>query len=54
VTLQLARLGVEVPNVPEADIAELPDLGRDFNDVMAWNALVADAKAAAGPEANDL
>ena len=29
VTLELARLGVEVPNVPEADIAELPDLGPD-------------------------
>lgn len=51
VTIELARLGVEVPNVPEADMAELPDLGRDFNDVMAWNALVADAQAAAGPEA---
>jgi ribulose-5-phosphate 4-epimerase/fuculose-1-phosphate aldolase len=42
VTVELARLGVEVPNVPEADIAELPDLGGEFNDVMAWNSLVAD------------
>jgi 3,4-dihydroxyphthalate decarboxylase len=42
ITVELARLGVDVPNVPEADIAELPDLGSGFNDLMAWNALVAD------------
>jgi 3,4-dihydroxyphthalate decarboxylase len=42
VTVELARLGADVPNVPEADIAELPDLGGAFNDLLAWSSLVAD------------
>lgn len=40
-TVQLARLGVEPPVLPPEDLAELPDLGADFNDRYAWQALVA-------------
>lgn len=42
VTLELARLGATPPELDEADLAELPDLGSAFNDAMAWRALVAD------------
>jgi len=42
VTLELARLGAAPPVVPETDQAELPDLGRAFNDGLRWRALVAE------------
>jgi ribulose-5-phosphate 4-epimerase/fuculose-1-phosphate aldolase len=41
VTVELARLGVEPPEVAERDLAELPDLGAAFNDEMTWRTLVA-------------
>jgi 3,4-dihydroxyphthalate decarboxylase len=42
VTLRLAQLGVTAPEVPEADRAELPDLGGAFNDQLHWQALAAE------------
>ena len=42
VTVELARLGVEPPALSEADLAELPDLGAQFNYEMAWQALLAE------------
>jgi 3,4-dihydroxyphthalate decarboxylase len=42
VTLELARLGAVVDPVPEADLAELPDLGSGFNDQLRWQSLVAE------------
>jgi 3,4-dihydroxyphthalate decarboxylase len=39
VSLQLAQLGASPPEVPEADLAELPDLGSHFNDQLTWQAL---------------
>jgi ribulose-5-phosphate 4-epimerase/fuculose-1-phosphate aldolase len=42
VTLELARLGVTAPEVPERDRAELPDLGGAFNDQLHWRALAAE------------
>jgi ribulose-5-phosphate 4-epimerase/fuculose-1-phosphate aldolase len=42
VTLQLARLGADVPEVPEADLAELPDLGAGFNNDAQWRAFLAE------------
>jgi ribulose-5-phosphate 4-epimerase/fuculose-1-phosphate aldolase len=45
VTLQLAQLGVTAPEVPEADQAELPDLGASFNDRLHWHALAAEIDA---------
>jgi len=42
VTVELARLGVTAAEVPEADRAELPDLGGAFNDQLHWRALVAE------------
>ena len=41
VTVELARLGARPPDVSAADLAELPDLGSDFNDRLAWQAMVA-------------
>jgi ribulose-5-phosphate 4-epimerase/fuculose-1-phosphate aldolase len=41
VSLELARLGAHPPEVSANDLAELPDLGSEFNDRMAWQALVA-------------
>ena len=41
VTVELARLGVEPPEVNSEDLAELPDLGSSFNDLLVWRALVA-------------
>jgi ribulose-5-phosphate 4-epimerase/fuculose-1-phosphate aldolase len=41
VTLQLAQLGADAPEVEERDLAELPDLGSAFNDMLTWRALVA-------------
>lgn len=42
VTVDLAMLGAEAPQVDGADLAELPDLGSRFNDQLAWSALVYD------------
>jgi ribulose-5-phosphate 4-epimerase/fuculose-1-phosphate aldolase len=41
VTVQLAQLGADPPEVDERDRAELPDLGSSFNDLLVWQALVA-------------
>jgi ribulose-5-phosphate 4-epimerase/fuculose-1-phosphate aldolase len=41
VTVQLARLGAEPGLVPAEDLAELPDLGSAFNDMVTWRALAA-------------
>ena len=41
VTVELARLGAQPPDVDVRDLAELPDLGSAFNDRMTWQALVA-------------
>lgn len=40
-TVALATAGCEVPEVPEADRAELPDLGSSFNDELVWRHHVA-------------
>ena len=45
VALDLARLGVSPPEVAPEDQAELPDLGRAFNDGLRWRALVAELDA---------
>jgi len=45
VAVELARLGAHPPVVPDTDQAELPDLGRAFNDGFRWQALVADLDA---------
>jgi len=42
VTVELAMIGAEPPLVPAEDLAELPDLGSEFNDRFAWQALVAE------------
>jgi ribulose-5-phosphate 4-epimerase/fuculose-1-phosphate aldolase len=39
VSLRLAELGATPPTVPDADLAELPDLGGHFNDELSWRAL---------------
>lgn len=44
VTLSLAQLGAEPPNIEDRDLAELPDLGSGFNDRLAWSALVAEER----------
>ena len=41
VTVELARLGAHPPDVSAEDLAELPDLGSEFNDQLAWQAMVA-------------
>lgn len=45
VTVELHRLGAQVPEVGEADLAELPDLGAGFNNDAQWRALVAEVPA---------
>ena len=35
-TAALARVGAVAPAVPDADKAELPDLGSNFNDDLVW------------------
>lgn len=40
-TAALATAGIEPPEVPEADRAELPDLGSGFNDELVWRHHVA-------------
>ena len=42
ITLELASLGATPPDVPERDLAELPDLGAGLNVRMAWEALAAE------------
>lgn len=42
VTVELARLGADPPEVGDADLAELPDLGSAFNDMLVWRSLVAE------------
>ena len=42
ITVQLAMLGARPPQVDDRDLAELPDLGSAFNDMLAWQALVAE------------
>jgi 3,4-dihydroxyphthalate decarboxylase len=42
VTLDLAKLGADVPVVPADDLAELPDLGSGFNNDAQWRALIAE------------
>jgi 3,4-dihydroxyphthalate decarboxylase len=36
VTLALAQLGRQPPDLPPEDVAELPDLGAAFNDDLVW------------------
>jgi ribulose-5-phosphate 4-epimerase/fuculose-1-phosphate aldolase len=45
VTLELARLGARPEDVPDEDVAELPDLGSAFNDLAVWRYLVAKARS---------
>ncbi|MFL5863003.1 MAG: class II aldolase/adducin family protein [Solirubrobacteraceae bacterium] len=45
VTLELARLGARPQDVPDEDVAELPDLGSAFNDLSVWRYLVAKARS---------
>lgn len=41
-TIQLAQVGAtDVEEVSEEDVAELPDLGKDFNEEKVWRHLVA-------------
>ena len=42
VTVDLARIGAAPDPLPDADLAELPDLGRGFNERFVWQSLVAD------------
>jgi ribulose-5-phosphate 4-epimerase/fuculose-1-phosphate aldolase len=42
VTVQLAQLGANPPEIEERDLVDLPDLGSAFNDTFAWQALVAE------------
>jgi len=42
ITVELARLRVEPPEVSEEDLRELPDLGSAFNDYLVWRSLVAE------------
>ena len=49
VTVELARLGAEPPELSDADLAELPDLGSEFNDGFVWRALVAELSPGRGP-----
>jgi ribulose-5-phosphate 4-epimerase/fuculose-1-phosphate aldolase len=42
VTVSLAQLGASPPSLSEEDLAELPDIGKAFNDDMAWAALAAE------------
>lgn len=42
ITVELARLGADPPDVDARDLRELPDLGSSFNDDMTWRALIAE------------
>ncbi|MFA9431910.1 class II aldolase/adducin family protein [Egicoccus sp. AB-alg2] len=48
VTVELARLGARAAAVPEADRAQLPDLGAGFNDRFAYQHLLARLRAVEG------
>ncbi|MGH3739801.1 MAG: class II aldolase/adducin family protein [Micromonosporaceae bacterium] len=41
VSVEVAQLGGEPPELPAADVAELPDLGSAFNDLSVWRHHVA-------------
>ncbi|HEX4981287.1 MAG TPA: class II aldolase/adducin family protein [Ilumatobacteraceae bacterium] len=43
ITVRLAELGASPPVIAAAELAELPDLGRAFNDVLRFQALAAAA-----------
>lgn len=45
ITVVLATLGVTPPLVPDEDLAELPNLGQHFNDVLGWRALVSECSS---------
>jgi ribulose-5-phosphate 4-epimerase/fuculose-1-phosphate aldolase len=45
VTVELARLGADPPDLDHQDIEELPDLGSAFNDRLVWQAMVAELDA---------
>jgi ribulose-5-phosphate 4-epimerase/fuculose-1-phosphate aldolase len=36
ITLDVAHAGGKPEQIPDADIAELPDLGSSFNDGLIW------------------
>jgi 3,4-dihydroxyphthalate decarboxylase len=46
VTLTVAMTGRTAADIPEQDVAELPDLGSAFNDDANWRYLVAKAQSA--------
>ncbi len=46
VTVELAKLGATPPDLDDAELSELPDLGGAFNDCLAWRALVAELEVA--------
>lgn len=48
ITLELHRIGAEPPELEEADLAELPDLGSGFNERFVWQSLVADLESLEG------
>ena len=52
VTLELARLGRAVPEIPATDVAELPDLGSAFNDEAVWRYHVAKVNGSPAPHLN--
>ena len=41
-TVDLARLGAQPPDIPREDLAALPDLGGGFNHDLAWQAMLAE------------
>jgi len=45
VTLRLHELRAEPDQISDADLSELPDLGSEFNDQLAWQALLAESIA---------
>ncbi|WP_329261466.1 class II aldolase/adducin family protein [Actinoallomurus sp. NBC_01490] len=45
VTLELARLDARPEDLPDDDVAELPDLGSAFNDLSVWRYLVEKARS---------
>jgi hypothetical protein len=50
-TVEAAMLGAEPTPVPDEDLAELPDLGGHFNDILGWRALVSETlhQSSSGP-----
>ncbi|UGS35319.1 class II aldolase/adducin family protein [Capillimicrobium parvum] len=45
VSVELARLGAQPPELDARDLAELPDLGSAFNDRFVWQAMAAELEA---------